>query len=96
MFSFALADQTGALIEEYSEVVVDDKRTAADAFIDYILSREKDWVQLAKRNVVYVRTPEEIRAFKNATHCHHCEKHFADIFRQPGTPEKTFDHDHYT
>ena len=95
MFAFALADQDGNLLEEHSEVVIDDKRTAADAFLDYILSREKTWVSWAKRNVPAFRTPDAVRDFKNATKCHHCLEDFDKIPRKPGVPKKVFDHDHY-
>lgn len=95
MFAFTLADQEGNLLEEHSEVVIDDKRTAADAFLDYILSREKTWLSWAKVNVPALRTPDAIRDFKMAKVCHHCQQPFDKIPRAPGVPKKVFDHDHY-
>lgn len=95
IFAFALADQDGNLIETHSEVVLDDNRNAADAFLDYILRRERDWLKMAGRYKPLIETREVLEDFENATICHHCELPFEKIERAEGVPLKVKDHDHY-
>ena len=96
VFAFVLADETGKVLEEHAEVVLDTDKSAASVFLDYLLKNEERWLKIANQNVPMTMTDADMEDFEHAKVCNHCKRTFSSVMRKPGVPEKVRDHNHYT